>query len=307
MGAAVSLPQFCRTIVNASEFKVGVMTLIIIAGLVVGLQTYPSVVGEYELFLTAVDRGIMWLFCVEIVLRIVAHWPKPHTFFKDSWNNFDFIIVALCILPVNAAYLAVLRLVRVLRVLRLLSALPNLQLLVGSLLKAIPSIGYISLLLLLEFYVYACLGVFMFGGNDPVHFGNLHRAMITLFQIVTLEGWIDVMNIQYYGSDIYSAGTIGMESAVSAASPLEAIIYFISFIFLGTMVVLNLFIGVIINGMSEMHTEVVARKRERLKDGERLTKVEEMEQLLRDMDKLKQSMQTLKFQLEHENEASKAL
>ncbi len=66
----------------------------------------------------------------------------------------------------------------------------------------------------------------MFGSNDPVHFGNLHRAMLTLFQIVTLEGWVEVMNIQYFGSDIYSTGSLGMEGAVAEAQPIVAFFTF---------------------------------------------------------------------------------
>lgn len=223
---APALVLFCQQIVRDRKFKFVVMLLIILSGIVVGLQTYADVVRHQHHYLQVVDRFILILFCVELITRIVAYWPRPHRFFLDSWKNFDFIIIFLCVTPLNAEYLSVLRLVRVLRVLRIVTALPNLQLLVGSLLKAIPSIGYISLLLLLEFYVYACLGSFMFGSNDPVHFGNLHRAMLTLFQIVTLEGWVEVMNIQYFGSDIYSTGSLGMEGAVAEAQPIVAFFTF---------------------------------------------------------------------------------
>ena len=78
----------------------------------------------------------------------------------------------------------VLRLARLLRVLKLVRALPQLQILVSALLR-IPSMGYVSLLLLLLFYVFAVAAVIFFGENDPVHFANLQIAMVSLFRAVT--------------------------------------------------------------------------------------------------------------------------
>ena len=118
-------------------------------------------------------------------------------------ERFDFVIVAICLMPVNATYAAVLRLLRVLRVLKLVRALPRLQILVSALLKSIPSMGYVAILLFLVFYVYACAAVFIFGANDPVHFGHLPLAMLSLFRVVTGEDWTDVMYIAMYGCDQY--------------------------------------------------------------------------------------------------------
>ena len=101
-----------------------------------------------------------------------------------------------------------LRLFRLLRVLRLLSAVPKLQLLVNALLKSLPSMLYVTVLLLLLFYVYAVAGVMFFAKNDPVHFGNIFDALLSLFRIVTLEDWTDVMYLQIYGSDVYEGYNI---------------------------------------------------------------------------------------------------
>ncbi len=161
-----------------------------------------------------------------------------------------------CFLPFQGQAVTVLRLLRLLRVLRLVHALPRLQVLVNALLKSVPSMGYVSLFLGLLFYVYAVAGVFLFGHNDPVHFQSLERAFLSLFQIVTLEGWVDVLYTNMYGCDTYGydAGSL-LPCTAPAARPVVSILYFVSFILLGTMIILNLFIGVIMKSMEEAQEE----------------------------------------------------
>jgi voltage-gated sodium channel len=149
----------------------------------------------------------------------------------------------------------VFRMARLLRALRLFTILPRLQILISALLKSIPSLGYVGILLLLHFYIFAVMGTFLFRENDPVRFGNLQHSMTTLFQVVTLEGWNDVFHTQLYGSDVmYDDGWKTLPEAsgrVSQPHPYAAPAFFISFIMLGTMIMLNLFTGVIIGSMEE--------------------------------------------------------
>jgi len=165
-----------------------------------------------------------------------AEGRRPWRYFRDPWNVFDFVIVALAFLPVGSQYVTVVRLARLLRVLRLVRALPRLQILVGALLKSIPSMGYVSLLLLLIFYVYAVAGVFLFGGNDPFRFGSLQIALVTLFQVATAEHWSTTLYTQMYGCT--QAGYDGREALCTAPSarPIVAPFYFISFILIGARV-----------------------------------------------------------------------
>ena len=195
---------------------------------------------------------------------MIAEMPRPWRFFKDGWNVFDFVIVAACFLPIHAEYATVLRVLRLLRVLKLVHALPRLQILVNALLKSIPSMGYVSVFLVLHFYVYAVAGVFMFGANDPGHFANLPIALLTLFTVVTMEGWADVMYIQMHGCGAFEE--LAKTCTTSTAQPLLAPFFFITFILLGTMIILNLFIGVIMNGMNEAQEE--AEKLNEAKRGE---------------------------------------
>jgi voltage-gated sodium channel len=182
---------------------------------------------------------------------------------------FDVLIVVAVFLPIGSQYATVLRLARLLRVLRLIHAVPRLQILVTALLRSIPSMGYVSLLLLLVFYVYAVAGVFLFGANDPFRFGSLPIAFVTLFQVATAEDWSTTLYTQMYGCNQH--GYDGREQLClhPQAQPIAAPLYFISFILIGTMVILNLFIGVIMNSMTEAEAESDEyREREQRKQGD---------------------------------------
>jgi voltage-gated sodium channel len=118
---------------------------------------------------------------------------------------------------------------------------------------------YVFLLLVLMFYTYGVSATFMFGGNDPVHFGSLPRSLLSLFQVVTLEGWSDIMNIQMYGCDRY--GYEGMEALCTdpKATPLLAVFFFVTFILMGAMIIINLFIGVMTQSLDEANREQEAQ------------------------------------------------
>lgn len=87
----------------------------------------------------------------------------------------------------------------------------------------------------------------MFGKNDPLHFGDLHHAMVTLFKVLTLEGWTDIMNLHILGT---------VDNNKQQIVSLWPFIYFASFILIGAMIVMNLFIGVIMNSMEESQAEM---------------------------------------------------
>ena len=236
------MSAFCQRWVHARWFHHGMLGIILLTAVVVGLETSSSLMSRWGGVLHALDRIVVAIFVVELLLRLGAHGKRWWEFFRDPWNVFDFVVVAICMLPLQAQFAAVLRLARVLRVLRLVTALPGLQILVSALLKSIPSMGYVGVLLGLHFYVYAVMGVFLFGPVDAEHFGTLGRTLLTLFQVVTLEGWADIMRQQ-------------MAAPAAPSGPAGAILYFVSFILLGTMIILNLLIGVIMNAMQEAQEE----------------------------------------------------
>jgi voltage-gated sodium channel len=247
-----------RRMADSAWFQRSITAVILLAGALAGLETYPRVVEQYHGLLRVLDALILGVFVLEIAVKMGAEGSRPWRYFRDPWNVFDFVIVVVALLPIQAEGVAVLRLARLLRVLKLVRALPRLQLLVTALLKSIPSMGYVSVLLGLLFYLYGVAGTHLFGANDPVHFGALERSLLTLFQVVTLEGWADLMYIQIYGCDAFGYGDFPAMCTQPSTHPVLTPLYFVSFILVGTMVVLNLFVGVIMNGMQEAQDEHAA-------------------------------------------------
>jgi len=229
-------------IVNLTLFDRFSLGLIVASSIILGLLSYPVVVSAVGSWLTPLETFILWLFVLELLIRIGAFWPKPWRYFASGWNLFDFFIVIASVLPVHSEAASVFRLVRVLRALRLLKAVPGLQLVVRGMIRSVGSLGYVGLILCIHFYIYGLAGIKLFGAIDPLHFGSLSISFLTLFQVVTLEGWADIMR------GLMAAG----------GSQLVAAIYFVSFILVGTMVIMNLVIGVIINGMMESQKELLA-------------------------------------------------
>ena len=270
--------ELCKKISESKAFTNFILCVIGAAAVVVGMQTYKGFELEHRAVLDTLDAVILGIFIFEVVIKIVAQGRQPQNYFKDAWNIFDFSIVAVCLLPIQSNdFVAVLRLARVLRVLKLVSAIPRLQVLVGAVLKSIPSIGYVFLLATLHFYIYVCMATFLYSENDPVHFRNLQTSMLSLFRAVTLEDWTDLMYINMYGSANYGydASTyemlaemgISQDEVKSSASPFAAALFFVSFIVTGAMIVLNLFVGVMLTGMEDAKKEQELASRLE-KDGE---------------------------------------
>lgn len=234
-------PATTRRIVSSPWFQRSIIVTIIFAGVLAGIETDAAIMAAHGPVLRMLDSIVLAIFIIEALLKLTAQAPRPWRYFKDGWNVFDFTVIVLCLLPVGSQFAVVLRLGRTLRLLRLVSALPKLQLLVGALIKSFTSMGYVGLLLGIMFYIYAIIGVQLFGGHDKERFGNLPQAFLTLFQTITLDDWRNLL------------------ASAGGDSPAMAVIYFVSFILLGTMIMLNLFIGIIMNSMSEMHTELEGR------------------------------------------------
>ena len=115
----------------------------------------------------------------------------------------------------------------------------------------------------------------MFGENDPVHFHDLQTAMLSLFRIVTLEDWTDIMYINMFGSSHYPGPDLAAYQAANNTGILPrpesgpgvviGVAYFVSFVMFGTMIMLNLFIGVILNSMDEARSDRVREQQEELR------------------------------------------
>lgn len=266
-------------IVHSAWFQRFIIATIIFAGVLAGIETDAGMMAAHGTLLHALDRIVLGIFIIEAILKITAHAPRPWDYFKDGWNVFDFTIVVLCLLPMDSQFAVVLRLGRTLRLLRLVSALPKLQLLVGALIKSFSSMGYVGLLLGIMFYIYAITGVHLFGGHDKEHFGSLSKAFLTLFQTITLDDWKHLF------------------ASASGASPAIAAAYFVSFILLGTMIMLNLFIGIIMNSMSEMHDELDEQLRAKQKLAGKGDVVDDLDTLDQQLSMLRNQLTDLRGKL----------
>ena len=294
---------FFRQIANSRWFNQLIVWVIIAAGILVGIETYHQDDSLLSGTLESLDLLILVIFAAEFAIKIAAEGDRPWNYFRDPWNVFDFTVVAVCWLAhfvpsMNAGFVAVIRLARVLRVLRLVHALPQLKMLINAMLKSIPSMGYVGLMLLLLYYIYGAMGVFLFGKNDPLHFATLHTAMLTLFEISTLEGWVDILKINMAGCD---DPVWGYESETTCLHPLAqpnaAVFYFVSFVLFGTMIILNLFIGVIMNAMDEVRAEQSLEERQVRKDSGMHNLEDEIAEIHEQLDNIKKQLDYIAFRL----------
>ena len=224
------MKAFARSIVEARGFEPFMIGLILFNAVLIGLETSHEVMGQYGDLLHLGNDVILWIFILEAVLKITAVAPRLALYFGNGWNLFDFTIVILSLVPATGEFALVGRLIRVLRVLRLVSAVPQMRLIVATLVRSIPGMGHVIGLMSIIFYIYAVTGFHLFHKADPEHWGTLGEALLTLFSVVTLEGWVQVMEV--------------------LLKPYPwAWIYFVTFILIGTFVMLNLFIAVVINNL----------------------------------------------------------
>jgi hypothetical protein len=233
-----------KKLTQSSLFNKYITLLIILAGIIVGLQTWHWLNKSYGHILYILDEIILYSFLIELILNIISEYPKPFRFFLDPWHVFDFLIIALCFLPVffpnsHTEFFTVLRLARlsrILRVVKIFERIPSLRILFGSLFKALPSMFYVIAILLLQFYIYAVVGTDLFGKYSQ-DFADLALTFKTLYFVI-FNGWADYVKID---SSLFASGIPGWTINL----------YFISFTLLGATIFLNLFIGIITSEMTE--------------------------------------------------------
>jgi voltage-gated sodium channel len=230
------LIDIARRIAESPRFQHFILGVIVVGAIVIGVETSATLTARYGPVIVALEVLIQAIFVAEIAIRILACWPRPVAFFRNGWNIFDFIVVAASLLPQAGPFAVVARLARLMRVTRLVSAFPELRLIIGTMVRSIPSMGHVIVLLSLLLYVYAVLGFHFFRGTDPAHWGSLAAALLTLFQMLTLEGWVEIQ-------------------AAVLETHRWAWIYFSSFVFVAVFVVVNLFIAVVINNLESVKHE----------------------------------------------------
>lgn len=230
-----------------------ILAVIIFNSILLGLLTYPQICSKFGGFMQASCTVCVIIFTIEILLKLYVYGKD---FFKDGWNNFDFILVAISWVPTAGAFSSfrAFRVLRALRALRLITRLQRLRIIVQAIIESIPNVGWASLLLLLIFYIFSIMGTTMFAEAFPEFFGSIGKSMYSLFQIMTLESW-----------------SMGIARPVIAVFP-GAWIYFVSFILSSSFIVMNVIVGVVVNAIGELSES--ARKEQELKNIQNSTNLE---------------------------------
>jgi voltage-gated sodium channel len=261
-------PEWLRDLLASRRFTNFIIAVILVNAVTLGLETSESAMASFGSVLALVDGLCLTIFTIEVAAKLYV-WRGA--FFRSGWNVFDFVIVAISLIPA-AGPLSVLRALRILRVLRLLSVVPEMRRVVNSLLMALPGMGSIAGVMVLIFYVSSVLATKLFAGSHPALFGSIPASMYTLFQIMTLEGWSD-----------------GVVRPVMEVHP-WAWLVFIPFILVTTFAVLNLVIAVIVNSMQILNDAENADGRaaaDRAVQEERRALMEELAALRRDVADIK--------------------
>ena len=238
----MSLRDKVRQLVETRAFERFIIAVIVINAIGLGLETSPAIMARFGSVIVALDAIALGIFVVELTLKLFAYGWR---FFRNGWNVFDFAIVTVALMPAAGAF-SVLRALRILRALRLISVVPSMRKVIIGLFSAIPSIGTVIVMLLLLFYISAVMATKLFGGAFPEWFGNLGASLYSLFQIMTLESW-----------------SMGIVRPVMEVFP-YAWAFFVPFILLTSFIVLNLFIGVIVNAMAEATEDEAHDEREEI-------------------------------------------
>ena len=223
--------KFLDKIKSHSLFQTSVTIVIVFSSLLIGVSTY-EINGTLLRVLLAGDVFITVFFVIEILIRFFAEEQKKD-FFKDGWNIFDSIIVAASLIPAGAgSSIMVLRLLRLARLLRVISFIPELKFVIEALIESLKKSIYVLILIFILLYIYAVAGVILFENIEGGRFEYLGEAIITLIQIMTLSSWETVM---LPIMEVYPTSWI----------------YFISFVMFSSIIVLNLFVAILVDVVSE--------------------------------------------------------
>lgn len=216
-------------------FELFVVAVILFSAIVIGAKTY-DIPDNVLTVMGWLDVGVTIFFLVEITIRFMGE-PDKKRFFHNAWNVFDTLIVVVSLIPIQDSEMALIgRLIRIFRVLRMVSIVPELRLLLNSLIKALPQLGYVILLMFIIFYIYAAIGASFFVNINQDLWGDISIAMLTLFRVMTFEDWTDVM---YETMAVYPFSWL----------------YYLTFIFLTTFAFLNMVIGIVVNVMENEHAQ----------------------------------------------------
>jgi voltage-gated sodium channel len=256
-GEILELPPYriawLSKVVYSSPFELVIAFVILVNAVSLGLLTMPGIEGNTQNAFESLDKFALYIYTAELILRMLSYGTKPWEFFRRGWNIFDFFIVALS--PIFAGQIVILRLLRLLRLIRIFRFLPEVRVLTLSIARSIPPLLSMGVLIFLALFIYGMAGVYIFGDDLPLHWGDISIALTTLFILLTLE------NFPLY-----------LEEAV-LVSP-WALPFYLSYIFIIVFTVLNVLIGIVLNAMDEARSE----------NKKRIEKIKQLDEIIHEVD-----------------------
>ncbi|CAK9796450.1 Voltage-dependent T-type calcium channel subunit alpha-1H [Anthophora quadrimaculata] len=256
--------------------------------------TYALKIFNY--FFTAV-------FILESFMKLLA--LGLHLYLKDKWNQLDVGIVILSvvgivleeveskIIPINPTIIRVMRVLRIARVLKLLKMAKGIRALLDTVMQALPQVGNLGLLFFLLFFIFAALGVELFGRlecsddmpcqglGEHAHFSNFGMAFLTLFRVATGDNWNGIMK-DTLRDDCDEAADCVKNCCVST---IIAPIFFVIFVLMAQFVLVNVVVAVLMKHLEESHKQMedeldmeTQLERELAAEQEELLEVEEEEE-----------------------------
>uniref|UniRef100_A0A8C1CM08 Voltage-dependent L-type calcium channel subunit alpha n=1 Tax=Cyprinus carpio carpio TaxID=630221 RepID=A0A8C1CM08_CYPCA len=252
-------------VVNSTYFEYLMFTLILLNTICLAMQHH----GQSQSFSKAMNILNMLftgLFTVEMILKLIAF--KPRHYFVDAWNTFDALIVVgsvvdIAITEVNGLQntednarisITFFRLFRVMRLVKLLSRGEGIRTLLWTFIKSFQALPYVALLIVMLFFIYAVIGMQMFGKialrdqsqiNRNNNFQTFPQAVLLLFRCATGEAWQEIMLACSPNRPCEKGSEVGHSSEVCGSH--FAIIYFVSFYMLCAFLIINLFVAVIMD------------------------------------------------------------
>ncbi|XP_013910090.1 PREDICTED: sodium channel protein type 5 subunit alpha-like [Thamnophis sirtalis] len=257
---------FLFDIVNKQAFELFIISLIFLNVVVMAVEYEGQDVAADQL-LEKINFVFVALFTGECVMKLLA---LRLYFFKDSWNIFDLVVVILSIISLAATQLwrrlnfpptilRVIRVVRISRLLRLIRGARGLRTLLFALLMSLPALTNIGLLLFLIMFIYAIFGMANFscaswvqGIDDIFNFQTFGNSMLCLFQMTTSAGWDELLGPMLLHQDNYKCAP-NIKSTPQKSPCVNnkvAIAYFVSYIIISFLIVVNMYIAVIIENLN---------------------------------------------------------
>nr|XP_008523332.1 PREDICTED: voltage-dependent N-type calcium channel subunit alpha-1B [Equus przewalskii] len=242
------------TFVVSPPFEYFIMAMIALNTVVLMMKFYDAPY-EYELMLKCLNIVFTSMFSMECVLKIIAFGVL--NYFRDAWNVFDFVTVLGSITDIlvteianNFINLSFLRLFRAARLIKLLRQGYTIRILLWTFVQSFKALPYVCLLIAMLFFIYAIIGMQVFGNialdddtsiNRHNNFRTFLQALMLLFRSATGEAWHEIM------LSCLSNQACDEHANASECGSDFAYFYFVSFIFLCSFLMLNLFVAVIMD------------------------------------------------------------